>query len=112
MNLLIGLILGFVAQVITFLQLQGQFHYPDLHKKYYWVMLLMGIPISALFMNSVKFMVAHFDGETWPSRLLGFSLGTIVFALGSYFLFGEYITLKTAICVLLSVIIVLVQLFM
>jgi hypothetical protein len=112
MNLLIGVLLGILAQILTFIQLQGQFKFPLLHKKYYWLMLLMGIPISAIFMFSVKHMVAYFDGETWPSRLIGFALGTMVFTAGSYLMFGEVITLKTAICVLLAVLIVLVQLFM
>ena len=72
----------------------------------------MGIPISAIFMFSVKHMVAYFNGAVWGSRLIGFSLGTLVFTIGSYYMFGETITLKTGICLLLSVIIVLVQLFM
>jgi hypothetical protein len=27
-----------------------------------------------------KYMVEHFEGELWPSRLMGFSIGAIVFS--------------------------------
>ncbi len=34
----------------------------------------MGMPISFLFMVSVKNFVNAFDGQIWPSRLIGFGL--------------------------------------
>jgi hypothetical protein len=71
---------------------------------------LLGIPISALFMFSVRFMVEHFDGQLWPSRLIGFAVGTIVFATLSIILFGEPITHKTGVCLFLALCILLIQL--
>jgi hypothetical protein len=49
----------------------------------------MGIPISMLFMYSVKNMVIAFDGQMWPSRLIGFSIGAIVFSWLSWAIFNE-----------------------
>jgi multidrug transporter EmrE-like cation transporter len=110
-KLIIGIVFGVMGQVLTFFQLQGQIKYEWLRNHYY-LLLLLGIPISALFMYSVKNMVIAYGGEMWPSRLIGFSLGTIVFSYFSVTLFGEPLTLKTIICLALSILILLVQLFM
>jgi ABC-type enterochelin transport system permease subunit len=71
----------------------------------------MGMPISYAFMQSVKCFVAAYDGQIWPSRLLGFGIGVIVFTTMSHFLFKEPLTLKTIICLLLGCCIIGVQIF-
>lgn len=111
MNLIIGILLGALAQAITFIQLQGQFKWPWA-KQHPHLMVLMGIPISYLFIASVRHMVVHFGGEIWPSRLIGFAIGTVMFVIMSHYVFAEPFKLKTLICVLLAVVIVCVQLFM
>ena len=110
MNFIIGFSFGVLAQILTFVQLQGQF-------KFQWMkdnpiyMALMGFPLSLLYLGSVKHMVAHFDGNMWPSRLLGFATGAIVFTIMSWAWFKEPLTLKTLICLGLAVCIMLIQLF-
>lgn len=71
---------------------------------------MMGIPISILFMYSVKNMVMAFDGQMWPSRLIGFSIGAMVFTWLSWSVFNEPITTKTLVCLLLSAAILIIQL--
>ena len=110
MNLLKGMLFGFVAQVLTFFQLQGQLKI-EWFKNHPILMAFMGVPISLLFMTSVKNMVMAYDGQIWPSRLIGFGIGVIVFTLMSYLLFKEPLTLKTLICLGLGVCIILIQLF-
>ena len=110
MNLFYGILWGLIAQIITFLQLQGQMRY-DILKNNTWFLVLMGIPISYMFMQSVKNFVLAFNGEIWPSRILGFGIGVIVFSIMSTFLFKEHFTLKTGICLLLGLCIILVQIF-
>jgi len=110
-KLLIGIIVGVLAQILTFFQLQGQMKY-EWFKNHYWLVVLMGIPISMLFMYSVKSMVSAYGGEMWPSRLIGFSIGAVVFTYFSWYLFGEPLTMKTIICLILSFSILGVQLFM
>ena len=56
-------------------------------------------------------MVTAFDGQMWPSRLIGFSIGAVVFSLLSWSVFNEPLTTKTIICLVLAVGILLVQLF-
>lgn len=109
-KLVAGILIGGIAQVLTFLQLQGQMKW-EWFKNHYWITVLMGIPISMLFMYSVKHLVSAFNGEMWPSRLIGFSVGTVVFTIMSLKLFNEPLTTKTIICLLLALIILGIQLF-
>mgnify|MGYP003340436535 CR=1 FL=1 len=110
MSLVWGIIWGLLAQVTTFLQLQGQLKY-DFLKQNVWFTVLMGLPISFMFMQSVKNFVTAFDGQIWPSRLLGFGIGVIVFTVMSQLLFKEQFTPKTGICLFLGLLIILVQIF-
>lgn len=109
-NLLIGIFFGLLAQIATFYQLQGPMKY-EWFKNHYWLTVLMGIPISMMFMLSVKNMILAFDGQMWPSRLIGFSIGAIVFTYMSWMLFNEPLTLKTFVCLMLAFGILMVQLF-
>ena len=110
MNFLIGLLYGIAAQVLTFIQLQGQFRW-SWAKDNPVYMALIGFPLSLLYLGSVKHMVAHFDGQLWPSRLMGFAIGAIIFTAMSWAWFREPLTLKTLICLGLAVCIMCIQLF-
>ena len=109
-NLLIGIFFGFLAQIATFYQLQGPMKY-EWFKNHYWLTVLMGIPISMLFLFSVKNMVLAFGGQMWPSRLIGFSIGAMVFTYMSWAIFNEPLTMKTFVCLILAFGILMVQLF-
>jgi hypothetical protein len=108
MQILIGVLWGIAAQILTFIQLQGQMRYALL-KNNLWFGGLMGIPISLMFMQSVKSFVLAYDGQIWPSRLIGFGIGVVVFTAMSYWVFKEPITLKTTLCLFLGLCIILVQ---
>jgi len=110
MHIFYGILWGVIAQALTFLQLQGQLKY-EWMKQYTWAVVLMGIPISFMFMQSVKNFVLAFGGEIWPSRLLGFGIGVIMFTIMSELLFKEPFTLKTGVCLFLGLLIILVQIF-
>ena len=110
MDLFRGVVFGLLAQIITFLQLQGQLKY-DFVKNNLWFSLLMGIPISFCFMMSVRNLVAAYDGEIWPSRLIGFGIGVTVFTVMSSLLFKEPISFKTIACLGLALLILLIQMW-
>ena len=110
MNIVWGILWGLCAQILTFLQLQGQLKF-DLLKNNTWFTVLLGIPISFMFMKSVRCMVAAYNGQIWPSRLIGFSLSVTVFTAMSYLLFKEPLTAKTGVCLFLGLLIILVQIF-
>ena len=109
MNLLLGILYGLIAQALTFIQLQGQFKIDWMKHNIIWVM-CMGMPISFLYLMSVKHLVDHFGGQLWPSRLLGFALGAVVFTIMSSLWFQEPLSLKTIICLGLALGIMVVQL--
>ena len=111
MNLLLGILYGLLAQAFTFIQLQGQFKLDWMKNNIIWVM-CMGIPISFLYLMSVKHLVDYFGGQLWPSRLLGFAIGAVVFTIMSYWWFQEPLSLKTLICLRLALSIMVVQLSM
>ena len=99
---------GLLGQVGSFMQLQGAMKlgwYP----KYFWPVLLMSVPLSWLYIKSVEHFVAAFDGQLWPSRLIGFGLGITIFSIMSHFMFKEPLTPKTLVCIGLGLIIIAIQ---
>ena len=108
MQLLKGFIFGLIAQVFTFFQLQGQIKY-EWFKNHPIIVAFMGVPISLLFMYSVRNFVEAYDGQIWPSRLIGFGIGVIVFTIMSHYLFKEPLTPKTLTCLCLGTLIILIK---
>ena len=108
MEIIYGILYGLLGQIGSFMQLQGAMKlgwYP----KYFWPVLFMSVPLSWLYIKSVEHFVAAFDGQLWPSRLIGFGLGITVFSLMSYYLFKEPFTPKTIVCIGLGLIIIALQ---
>jgi len=110
MKFILSILLMIVGQILAFYQLQGPIKYEWL-KNNIWFGILLGLPISAIFMLGIDLMIKHYNGELWPSRIIGFSVGTLVYGIMSYYLFKEPITAKTLICLILCVVIILVQVF-
>lgn len=109
-NLIKGFVFGILGQVVSFLQLQGNIKY-GWYQKYPILILLVSIPAAWFYIKSVEGFVNHFDGQLWPSRLIGFGIGIIVFVSLSVILFKEPLTSKTLICLLLAGSILLIQMF-
>ena len=109
-RLLQGIIYGIFGQVLSFLQLQGSIKY-GWFQKYPIIILLSAIPTTWIYIKSVEYLVAWSDGQLWPSRLIGFGIGIIVFVTLSMILFKEPLTLKTLTCLMLAASILLVQIF-
>jgi hypothetical protein len=111
LHLIYGFIFGTLGQICSFLQLQGSAKW-GWYEKYPSLILLSAIPAAWFYIQSVNNFIAHFNGTLWPSRFLGFSIGIIVFTILSYTLFKEPLTIKVAISMLLSALIMAVQIFM
>lgn len=108
MNLIYGILWGLLGQIGSFMQLQGAIRY-SWTQKYFWLILIVSAPISYFYMKSVEKLVIAFDGEIWPSRLIGFGLGIVVFTALSSLLFKEPFTTKTLVCLLLGIVIIMIQ---
>ena len=111
MRLLLGILLFLLAHIITFFQLNGQFKW-EWFSKHEWVLALMGIPISFLYIWATKSTVNGLDGLLWPARFIGFGVGMIVYAVLVSYYFNEGITLKTLISLLLAIALVFIQAMM
>jgi hypothetical protein len=109
-RLLLGIIYGIFGQVLSFLQLQGSIKY-GWFQKYPIIVLLSALPTTWIYIKSVEHLVEWSDGQLWPSRLIGFGIGIIVFVGLSMILFKEPLTLKTLTCLMLAASILLVQIF-
>lgn len=109
-NLLIGVLFSIIGQILAFFQLQGPIKY-DLLKNNTWIPVLMGIPISYVFIISINHLIQAYNGELWPSRIIGFSIGTIMYGIMAKMLFDERISQKTGVCLFLAVLIVIIQVF-
>lgn len=109
-RLLMGIFFGILGQVFSFLQLQGSVKY-GWFQKYPIIILLSSIPAAWFYIKSVENLVNWGNGELWPSRLIGFGIGIVIFVSLSWLLFREPITLKTLTCLLLAVSILLIQIF-
>ena len=107
---LLFLLLIFIAQLIIWFQINGQFVWPSFTKNEL-LLSLVGAPISYMLIKATKFGYLAFDGVLWPQRLIAFAMGIILFSLFTWMFMNEGITTKTIICLILSVTIVLIQVF-
>jgi di/tricarboxylate transporter len=110
MQLVLAFFYGLLAQIISFIAIQGSYKYTFL-KNNQWIPVLMGIPVSYLILKSVHYFIEAFNGEIWPSRLLGQSIGVVTFSVMGWFMFQEKITMKTFVCLLLAFAIVFIQVY-
>ena len=109
-KLITGTLLFLLGQVLVWYQINGQF-LSDWIKERPLLMSLLGIPISYVYIVATRDLVVAFDGELWPQRLIGFSMGMIAFAFLTWFHLNQAITTKTAITLALAFAIVLIQVF-
>ena len=109
MKIVYALTLSIIAQVISFIQLQGQMLW-KFPKDNPYVMMLLGLPISLIFIKTTKVFNQHFN-TNWPGRLIGFGVGVIIFTIMSWLLFKETPNPKTLVCLGLAFTIITLQIF-
>jgi hypothetical protein len=107
-DLLIGIASFFVAHVITFYQLNGQF-LSKWFRDNEWVVAASGIIISFFYIWGTKYTVNGMGGEMWPSRFIGFGIGMTIYAIGVNFHFNEGLTSKTIVSLFLALILICIQ---
>ena len=107
-SLLIGLGYYTIAHILTFFQLNGQF-INSWFKEKELIVVLMGIPISFMFIYGTRYVYEAFGGVVWPGRFIGFSIGMVIFACLTSSILGEGLSLKTLVSLALCVCLVAVQ---
>jgi hypothetical protein len=109
--LIYGFLLFLLGQAIAWIQVYGPMIWPKLKNNMWFSIAVLSPLIGLAYIYATRNVVEAFDGIAWPSRLIGFSAGIIVFALATSFFIKEGINLKTAISLILCVAILLIQIF-
>ena len=107
-SLLTGLEFFTIAHILTWFQLNGQF-INSWFRDNSLVVVLMGIPISFMFIYGTKHVYDACNGLVWPGRFIGFSVGMVIFSILTSTIMGEGLTLKTLISLALCACLVLIQ---
>ena len=108
MDLLIGIGMFFIAHIFTFYQLNGQFLYKSF-QKHEWAVATFGVVLSFFYIWGTKYTVAGVGGLLWPARFIGFGVGMIIYAIGVSYFFNEGITTKTAISLVIALLLIAIQ---
>ena len=108
-KLFLAIIILILGNILAWYQLNAQFKWTE---SAFWnnpyLMSIFGIPVGYAFFIATKLCFEHF-GFTWNMRMIGFGVGTIIFGIMSYGILKEIPTLKTFICILLAIAIILIQ---
>lgn len=111
-DLAIGILSFFVAHLLTFYQLNGQFLKSTdwFRKNEFWVA-AGGILLSYFYIYGTKYTVAGMNGLLWPARFIGFSIGMFLYAIMVNYHFSEGINTKTWVSLALCLILISIQIF-
>ena len=109
-TLFLGLFLFLVGQIGAWYQTNSQF-ISTWAKNNPWILTLVGVPVSYLYIKATEYIAFTFDGQIWPTRLLGFSMGILSFTCLTYIHLNEGITLKTGVILILATLILIIQVF-
>lgn len=98
------------GQIIVWIQVNGPLIWLWA-KEYRFLLMILGIPITWLFMEATKFSVSGFENLFWPGRFMSFTAGIFIFTIMTYLFREEAINVKTGISLILAFSLILVQLF-
>lgn len=101
-----------IGQVFAWFQLYSQHVWPWWQGKALLSVPIFGLPAGVCFYYGVQ-IAYNAMGEAWGPRMMIFAASYISFPLLTYFLMGESIfTLKTILCIILSIAIMAVQVWL
>ena len=101
------IVLAIFIHIAIWFQLNGQLIW-KWFKDNPLLLSLLGVPISYGWLRFTAIAYESY-GELWAVRLIGFATGMISFPIMTWLLFNEGITLKTAVSIMLSCVIMILQ---
>ena len=111
MKTAIGIALFAAGNILAWFQFNSQFVWDWWKDKPVLPNLIFAIPMGLCFWYAIKYIVED-TGLLWTSKLIGFGVSNVIFAILTYILLKESIlTAKTITCLLLSIVIISIQLF-
>lgn len=112
-SLMIGLCLMMLAQAISWVQYNGQFVWESLKNRYILTAILIAIPNAIIYWHSSRILFETLDKRVWMVKVLAQSTSYLIFPIMTWMLMRESpLTLKNLISMLLSLLIILVQLYL
>jgi len=109
MKTTIGILLFTVGNILAWFQFNSQFVWEWWENRPILSNVIFAIPMGLCFWYAIKYIMED-TSLLWTSKLIGFGISNVVFAILTYMLLKESILApKTLICLLLSVVIVGIQ---
>lgn len=109
LKIAIGIAFFIVGNILAWFQFNSQFVWEWWKDKSILSNFIFAIPMGLCFWYAIKYIVED-TGELWTSKLIGFGVSNVIFAILTYLLLKESMfTTKTLICLALSVVIVSIQ---
>ena len=111
MKILIGTLFFVIGNILAWFQFNSQFVWDWWKDKPVLSNLIFAIPMGICFWYAIKYIME--DSELlWTSKLIGFGVSNVVFAILTYAMLKESIfSPKTMVCLSLSVVIIAIQIF-
>ena len=107
----LGILLFFLGQTVGWFQLNSQSISEYWKDKALLSAIIMGVPTSVMFWYGWKFVVEATE-SAWSARFLASCTGLIIFPILTWYLLGESMfTPKTLICLVLTINIMIIQIF-
>jgi hypothetical protein len=110
-NIVVIIALFVIGNILAWFQSNSQFLWEWWYERPVTTILIYSIPTGFAFYYGWRFAVESFEGSLWAARMFGFGIATIIFGIMSYLFKGEGVTVKTAVCLALSVVIIFIQVF-
>jgi hypothetical protein len=108
--IMLSILIFLLGQIVVWVQVNGPILW-DWAKSYKFLLMLLGVPITWMFMEATRYAILGFNGQFWPGRFLSFTAGIFIFTIMTYIFRAEAITIKTAISLCLALSLILVQIF-
>ena len=108
--IILSILIFLLGQIVVWVQVNGPILW-DWAKSYKFLLMLLGVPITWMFMEATRYAILGFNGQFWPGRFLSFTAGIFIFTIMTYVFRSEAITIKTAISLCLALTLILVQIF-
>ena len=110
-NLILSLIYLLVGYTMVWFQLFGSIKYEWLKNNNWWFMYVTSLPIAYFMTTGTHLAFSEFKNSAWSVRFATYVINIFVFTILSYVVNNEDITPKTMVCLVLTFIIILIQLY-
>lgn len=99
-----------IGSIMTFIMHNLQFVDEAYKNKQIYLILILSYPISFAYYYAWTHFVTANEGSVWSAKFIFFGLSYLVYPVLAYIVLNQSpFTLKTALCVLLSVLILVIQ---